>query len=103
MLYSDILTGNKDSDHVKAISQLGSTVSIHPNAGASAEFPALPEVHGLDGVAERFSAPRLHFHERDVVPAPHDQVDIAMPAAEAMRNELPAVASHPSCSNAFAQ
>ena len=90
MLNSDILSGNEDSDHIEAICQLRSAVSIHPHAGAAAEFPALPEVHRLDWLSERLTSPRLHLHERDVVPASHDQVNIAVSAAESMSHELPA-------------
>ena len=103
VLNSDILTGNKNSDHIKPIAQLGSAVSIHPNAGASAEFAALAEVYGFNRMAEGFAPSRLHFHERDLVSASHDEIDIAMPTAETVRDEHPSVASHPSCGDAFAQ
>ena len=72
VLDSDIMTGNEDPDHIEAIGQLRSAVSIHPHTGATAEFPALPEVHRLEWVSERLASPRLHLHERDVVPAFHD-------------------------------
>ena len=99
----DILPDEEDSDHIEPISQLRSTVSIHPNTGAPAEFPALPEVDRLERVSERVAPTRLHFHERDIVSASHDEVDVAMPATEAMRDELPSITSHPSGGDAFAQ
>ena len=59
-------------------------------------------MNGLDRMTERLATPRLHFHERHFIAASHDEVDIAMPAAETMRDERPSVAPHPSRGNAFA-
>jgi len=103
MMNSDILTGNEDSDHIEPIDQFWSAVSIHPNAGAAAEFASFPEVHCFDRMAEGLAASCLYFHERDLVAASHDEVDIAMSAAETMRDKFPSLASHPSCGDSFAQ
>ena len=78
-------------------------MSIHPNAGAPAEFPLLSVVDRLDRVSERFASSRLHFDEGDFIATLHDKVDIPMAAAEAMRHELPPVAPHPTRGDTFAQ
>ncbi len=101
--YSDILTGYQYSDHIKAIRERRRTVSIHPNAGAPPEFPALAVVDGLHRVPEQLATTRLDFHERDVVSTAHDQVDIPMPATESMRHEAPTVAPHPTRRDPFAK
>ncbi|MEY4857685.1 MAG: hypothetical protein RL409_2802 [Gemmatimonadota bacterium] len=75
---------------------------IHPNASAPAEFPLLSVVDRLDRVSERLASSRLYFDEGDFISTLHDEVDIAMAAAEAMRHELPPVAPHPTRGNPFA-
>ena len=103
VLNSDIMTGNQNSNHVEPICQFWGAVSIHPDAGAAAQFPALPKMNSLNRMTERFATSRLHFHERHFIAPSHDEVDIAMPAAETMRDERPSVAPHPSRGNTFAQ
>jgi len=100
---SDILTGNEDSDHIEPIDELWSAVSIHPNTSAPAEFPTFAEVDRFHRMAEGIASSGFHFHECDLVAASHDEVDIAMPAAETMGDKFPSVASHPARGNAFAQ
>ena len=78
-------------------------MSIHPNAGAPTEFPALAVVDRLNGMPERLTASCFHFDEGDLVATSHDEVDIPMPAPEAVRKEFPPVAPHPSRRDPFAQ
>ncbi len=100
---SDILTGNKNSDHIESILELWCAVSIDPHARTAAEFSAFAEVHGFHWVAEGVAATRLDLDERDLVSASHDEVDIAVSAAKAMRDKLPSCAAHPPRGDSFAQ
>ena len=100
---ADFLTGNEHSDHVESISELFSTETIHPNLGGSAQFAPLPVVNCLERPAEVLATASLDLDECDVVAALHHEIDIAMPTAEAMRDDAPAMLLHPLCGDALAE
>lgn len=98
---SDVLPDNQHSDHVEAVRIARRAESICPHAGAPDELPTLPGGDRLDRMPEGFPAPRLHFDECDFAIASHDEIDIAMSAAKAMREQFPSIASEPTRRNAF--
>ena len=100
---ADLLTGNEHSDDVEPISELFSTKAIHPNLGGPAKLAPLSVVYGLERPAEVFAAASLDLDERDVVAALHYEIDIAMPAAESMRDDAPAMLLHPLGGDALAE
>lgn len=103
MVNPDVLTGYENTDHVEPIGELRAAVSIHPNTSTAAKFSAFAEVDRFHRLPKGLAAPRLDFHERNLLPPSHDEVDIAMPAAEPMRDELPAVTPHPAGGDTLAQ
>jgi hypothetical protein len=60
-------------------------------------------VHRLERTAEVVAAPRLDLDERHFASALHHQVDVAMSAAKAMRDDAPAMLLHPAGGDALAQ
>jgi penicillin amidase len=99
----DILTGNQHPDDVETIIQRLRPEAVHPDPRRPAKFPLLPEADGPHRAAELIAATRLDLHEGDLVAAPNDQVDIAVTASEAMRDDGPPLSLHPACSDAFAK
>lgn len=102
MADSNSTVRKQDTNDVKTVGELRRSVSIHPDFGRSAQLALLAKVHGLHGRAEFGAAARLHFHKRDVIRASHDEVDIAMSAAKAMRDDVPTLATHPTRRDTFA-
>lgn len=100
---SDSLTDYKDADHIKSVVQPVRTEAIHPDPGASPEFSLLPERHGLDRPAEPGVPTGLDLHEGNRVALTHHQVDVAVPAAEAMRDHRPPRSPKPSRRDAFTE
>ena len=68
---------------------------IDPNPGTQRQLALLADVHRLDRGAEPVPTPGLDLDKRHHVLAPDDEIDIAVPAAEAMRHHDPPVPAQP--------
>lgn len=76
---------------------------IDPNARRPPQFPPFSVVNRLYGRTEPLTTPRLHLDEGHLVLALHDEIDIAMAAAEPVCHEPPSVSHEPASRDAFPQ
>jgi hypothetical protein len=91
----DSLTDDEHADHVEAVAERRRAMTINPDPGRPPQLSTLAEVNGLEWGAELLSATGLHFDERHLVATPHDQIDVAVAAAEAMGNDAPPIPHEP--------
>lgn len=103
MLHQDPLARNQHPDNIESIRFFRAAVTVDPHTRAPREFALLAIVHGFDGIAELGAASRFHFDERDQCIATNDEIDIAVPVAEAPVHHAPAFAREPSLRDAFSE
>ena len=94
-LYSDILTGYQNPYHVELVDEFRKTMSIHPDPGRLGQRSTLALVDGLDRCAECLASPSLHLDEGDLRVTLHDEIDIAVSAAEPVCHQRPSVPTVP--------
>jgi hypothetical protein len=100
---SDVLTGNQHADHVEPVRGRVGSEAVHPDPRRPAKFPLLAEPYRPHGTAERVPAAGLDLHEGHFLAPPDHEVDVAMSAAKAMRNDAPPLTLHPARGDALAQ
>ena len=92
---------NHNSNHIKAIRHFWRPESGNPDLSRPYQLPPFAGVDSFDGSAEIGAPPSFDLHKCDLFAAPHDQIEVAMAASEAMGDELPAVAHEPPRGDAF--
>ena len=75
---------------------------VDPDLGGLGQLALLSMVDRFDRRTKRIASARLHFDKGDLVVALHNEIDIAMPTAKAMRYHSPPIAQHPFRRDAFA-
>src|SRR2546421_9773324 len=63
---------------------------IPPPPCALPHLPPLGSCHRLERAPERRPTPRFDLDEGDEVPLPHDEIDLLVPHAEPVRQDVPA-------------
>lgn len=103
MLHLHARIGEQDPDHVKLILLAGASVPIYPDARGLGEFALLAMMHGLEGIAEVFGLPHLHFYEGDERIALRDEIDVTPPEPKPPREDCVSLLAQPSLGDAFAK
>lgn len=103
VLHEHAFALNQHADDIEPIRFLRATVTVDPDARAASEFALLAMVHGFDGITELRAATRFHLDERNQRIATNDEIDIAVPVAEAAVHDAPAFAREPSLCDAFSE
>ncbi len=85
----------QDSDHIEAVERARRSVPIDPDLCRPRQFTPLSDVNRLHRRPEPFPPPRFDLHKGYHPPLTDNEVDVAVPAAEAMRHNVPALAAQP--------
>lgn len=101
MAYPNVGPRDQNSNHIKAIRHVWGPETVDPDVGGLGQFAPFPGVDSFDRPAEFGAATGLDLHERDLVPAPHDQIEVTVATPEPVRDQLPSVAHEPARGDAF--
>lgn len=93
----DGVAGHEYSDDVEPVGLPRDSESVDPDVCGPGQLPLLSPGDGLDGIAERFPAPRLHLHEYDDSVLFRDEVHVPPAAAEPMGDDAPPAPPEPPC------
>src|SRR5256885_273072 len=79
-----------ECDAIETVDVRGSAMPIHPHACGLHQLPTLGSCHRLERAPERRPTPRFDLDEGDEVPLPRDEIDLLVPHAEPVRQDVPA-------------
>jgi hypothetical protein len=96
MLHQDPFTVHEHAHDIEPVRLVGTTVTIDPDVRALREFALFSVIHGLDGITELTSLPRLHFDEGDELVTLGDEVDITAPVPKTPIHDPPSLSGEPS-------
>ena len=92
-----------NSNHIKAIALVPTSMPSYPHSGRTTQFAPLPPVDSLDRVAEIGTRSCLDLDEGDRSGPFGDQIYVPVSVAEASLQHAPSVLHEPTLSDALAE
>ncbi len=92
-----------NSNHIKAIALVPTSVPSYPHSGRPAQFAPFAPVDGLHGVPEVGACSGFDLDEGDRSSPFGDQIHVPMPVAEASLQHTPSVLHEPALSDTLAE